>query len=328
MPGVLRLEAEMGVNRKTVEAALRLLEKEGLLIPQGPGKRRRIAMPAERNAIRPLRVAILLYEKNDMRERYMGDLRHSLHEAGHAVFFATETMMDLRMKVERVERLVRKTAADAWVVQSGSREVLQWFATQHTPVMALFGRRRRLPIASVGPNKVPGYRELTKTLISQGHRRIVFLTWKANLEPSPSIPMQAFLDELAAGGIEPGPYHLPDWKDTIDGFHECLESLFRITPPTALIVDGISLWIAAQQFLASRKLSVPQDLSLVCTDGSPDFMWCRPMISHIRWDSGPVVKCIVRWAHRISRGEKDLRQIHTPCEFVQGGTIGPVNVRA
>ena len=42
MPGVHRLAADFQVNRKTVEAALQLLEGEGLLIGQGVGRRRRI----------------------------------------------------------------------------------------------------------------------------------------------------------------------------------------------------------------------------------------------------------------------------------------------
>jgi DNA-binding LacI/PurR family transcriptional regulator len=323
MPGVLRLEAELGVNRKTVEAALRMMEKEGLLIPQGAGKRRSIVRMGEMEKTKKLRVAIILYCKDDLHESYIVDLRHKLQEAGHTAFHPSKTLMDLHMEAGRVARMVGETVADAWVVCGGSREVLEWFASRNLPVMALFGRRRRLPIASVGPDKIPAYRELTRTLISLGHRRIVFMAWRAIREPVPSIPLQAFLDELAAAGIQPGPYHLPDWKETVEGFYECLDSLFRLTPPTALIVDGIQFWLATQQFLAAKKLRQPQDLSVVCTDGIPDFAWCRPMISHIRWDSGPVVNRIVRWANHLNQGKPDLRQTSTAAEFVYGGTIGP-----
>ena len=37
MPGGPKLAAELGIDKKTVEAALGLLEEEHLLIPQGPG---------------------------------------------------------------------------------------------------------------------------------------------------------------------------------------------------------------------------------------------------------------------------------------------------
>ena len=45
MPGVNPLVAELGVNHKTVKAALRMLEDEGLLVNQGRGVQRCIALP-------------------------------------------------------------------------------------------------------------------------------------------------------------------------------------------------------------------------------------------------------------------------------------------
>ncbi len=60
VPGRIRLAAELGVNHKTVQAALRLLEQEGLLAPQGNGRVRRIVDPGSPEPAR-LRVMILLY---------------------------------------------------------------------------------------------------------------------------------------------------------------------------------------------------------------------------------------------------------------------------
>jgi DNA-binding LacI/PurR family transcriptional regulator len=121
-----------------------------------------------------------------------------------------------------------------------------------------------------------------------------------------------------------GSYHLPDWEESVRGFHSRLDSLFQVTPPTALIIEEAPLFTAVQQFLSQRKLRVPQDVSLVCTDADVSFEWCRPTISHIRWDSRPIVRRIVRWAANVSTGKKDLHQSLTQAEFVQGGTIGPV----
>ena len=43
MPGVNPLVAELGVGHKTVNAALRMLENEGILVNQGRGAQRKIA---------------------------------------------------------------------------------------------------------------------------------------------------------------------------------------------------------------------------------------------------------------------------------------------
>jgi DNA-binding LacI/PurR family transcriptional regulator len=120
--------------------------------------------------------------------------------------------------------------------------------------------------------------------------------------------------------------HLPDWEESVDGFYGRLQALFRVSPPTAVIVEEVVLFTAAQQFLAQRGLRVPEDVSLVCIDADPTFAWCQPPISHIRWDSGPVVRRILNWAANVSCGKKDLRQTLTPAEFVHGGTIGLVKL--
>ena len=117
------------MNRKTVEAALRRLETEGLLVPQGPGRRRLIRLP-KRVASPSLRVAILLGESADLRQDYQVELQHELAEAGHHVFFAPLTMLEPGMNLKRITRMVATTEADAWVVIAGSREVLEWFAAR------------------------------------------------------------------------------------------------------------------------------------------------------------------------------------------------------
>lgn len=324
MPGVLRLERQTGVNRKTVEAALRILEADGLLEAQGVGKRRRIVPSVGTRADKSLRVTLLLFERQERGADFVLETEHQLAEAGHRVNHAPRTLMDLEMNVEKLARMVARTEADAWVVFSGSREVLAWFASQGIPVMAVFGRRRTLPVASVGADKIPGIREATRALLGLGHRRIVFLSRKVQRLPEPSAMVKVFMDELAAYGVSPGPFHLPDWTENVKGLEARFESIFRVTPPTAMIIDEPPFFVAALHFLARKGIRVPGDVSLVCTDKSPDFAWCQPQVSHIRWDSGPVVRRIVRWAGNVSRGRKDLRQTLTPAEFVVGGTIGPV----
>ena len=324
MPGVIRLAGELGVARNSVEAALRELELEGLLVSQGHGRGRLIDLKdGGDDRVSGARVALLVSEASDRRLDYLIELRHELAEAGHRVSYASVSMVELGMDVKRIARMVEKTDADAWVVTAGSHEILEWFAAREVPAFALFGRRRGLPMAGVGPNKPPAFAAATRALISQGHRRIVLLARPRRRWPEPGASEQAFLNELAAHGIAPGSYHLPDWEESIEGFHARLDSLFQFTPPTALIIEEAPLFAATQQFLASRRLRVPQEVSLVCTDADPTFDWCQPSVAHIRWDSRPVVRRIVRWAANVSQSKEDVRQTLTPAEFVPGGTIGP-----
>ena len=143
-------------------------------------------------------------------------------------------------------------------------------------------------------------------------------------KPYPGLMERTFLDELEAFGIATGAYNLPDWEDCPDGLHDRIDSLFRYTPPTALIIGEVPIYIAVERHLARLGLLTPRDVSLVCLDPNPFMIWSRPVVSHISWDSGPMIRRIVGWANNVARGKDDRRQSFTKAEFVEGGTIGPV----
>ena len=327
LPGVAPLAEELGVNHKTVRAALDQLEKEGLVESRGNGLGRRVALADGRIDAPALRVALLLFDPMDHGEHHIIELRHRLELAGHLPFFVGTTLQELRMDADRVARFVRRTEADAWIVAAGSREVLEWFSGQELPAFALFGRMADLPLAGAKPNKPIPMAELSRRLIALGHSRISLLCRQQLRQPQPGTTPRTFLGELKAAGITTGPFNLPDWEESREGFERLLDSLFSATPPTALILDEPFLFHAAYHHLSGMGLRIPHDVSLACTDADPGFAWCQPPVSHIRWDDRPVVHRIVRWANNIARGKDDRRQTLTRAEFIEGGTIGPAPTR-
>lgn len=322
MPGSGRLAEDLGVGHGTIDAALDLLEKEGLLVPQGVGRRRRIELSTG-HAPPSLRIGILLYQGSDRQLHYMVDLVHELREDGHAANFSTKSLMDLKMDPKRVRRHIERNEADAWIVGSGSRTVLEWFARREFPAFALAGRRRGLRIAGGGPEKTTVQKELVRRLVDLGHRRIVILAREERRKPRPASFEQTFLDQLRDHGIATGPFNLPDWDERPGGFQRCLTSLFARTPPTALFVEEMPLFVAAMHHLASCGIAAPRDVSLIC--GEPDlaFERCLPSIARIHWDAKRLVRRIVKWADNVARGKEDRRQTSIRASFVDGGTIGP-----
>ena len=321
MPGRDHLAAELGVSPRSIQKALKILVREGLLVSQGQGRKQKIQESAKRLETKPLRVGI--YMQSDLNDSYMLELRHQLNEAGHISIMPRDGMEDLYNSVTRVARDVRKAKADAWVLTGASREILQWFVEQDIKVFALAGRRFDFPIAGTGPNKSPLYGEVTRKLLDLGHQRIVMVCQRALRFPEPNRSARTFLDTLQAAGVCTGVYNLPDWDVSKKGFHDLLDSLFKTTPPTALILDEAYQFYAAYHYLASHNLRVPHDVSLVCTDWDPGFIWCQPSVAHMYWDYQPVVRRILRWVNNISRGVDDRRQGFTKAEFIDGGTVGP-----
>ena len=321
MPGGPALAAELGVDGKTVWAALGLLENEGLLVAQGPGRRRKIVAP-EKLSTPVLRVAILDYEPLEVTEDWTLGIQKQLANQGHSAFFADKSLVELGGDVRRIARLVKRTPADAWVVCSGSRDVLEWFSEQETPAFALFGRRRQLPMAGVGPDHVTAGRAVVRRLIELGHQRIVVLVRENVRAGGAGSVERAIFDEMEAHGVPTGRYNLPIWEDSSEGFHRVLEELFRITPPTALIIDEAFLFHAAKDHLAQRGILAPKHVSLICTDPDPTFAWSELSVAHTHWKTQPVVRRVVRWVNNIARGKDDLKQTLTKAEFVDGGTVG------
>ena len=322
MPGINQLAAMLEVSPKTIISAVRKLEHEGLLQSQGPGRRSRIVQP-ENGAPPALRVAILLYEKDDASVSYIIELLHRLQEAGHVVGFAQKTLIELGMDWQKVSRFVQKTKADAWLIRSGSREVLEWFARQPKPAFALAGRRTGIPIAGGGPDKLPALKTAMQRLFALGHRHIVMLAREERRKPHPGLAERMFLGEMEARGIPTGPFNLPEWEENPESFHKCIDSLFRHTPPTALLLQEMPLFIAAQQHLAQLGILAPRDVSLLCFDPDPAFAWCQPSVAHIGWDPRPLVRRAVGWTTNVAHGKDDRRQTLTKAEFIEGGTIGP-----
>lgn len=325
MPGQKLLSKSLGVSGQTVELALQILEKEGLLVGQGGGRRRRIEQTHGATKNRALRVMILLYEESDRKTGYLVELFHQLRAAGHEAEFATKTMWDLGMDVKRISRFVDATQADAWVVLAGPRDVLEWFAARDTPAFSLFGRLLSVSIAGTGPHKSTVMGEVVRHLVKLGHSRIVMLAREERRKPEPGRVERAFLEELQNQGIATSSYNMPDWEDNPKGFQRCLSSLFKYTAPTALVISTIELFSATQQFLVHRGIRVPQDVSLICSDPHPDNAWCEPTISHISsYDSDAWLRIILRWVKNVSRGKNDRRQIFTKVDFIDGGTVGQV----
>jgi DNA-binding LacI/PurR family transcriptional regulator len=327
MPGRGELAKRYDVGITSVEAALRQLEGEGLLTKQGAGQSRRIVDELRHSGGRRLKIAILAYDRPTPGEAIFAEVHHKLREAGHDAAFTGFSMEEAKFKLERIVRHVQQTEADAWILCAPPKDIAEWFTAQPKPAFALFGRRRGVRIASVGPDKSLAFAAATRRLIGYGHHKIVMLCRPERRLPVPGKPEQAVLDELAAHGITPGAYHFPEWEDGMDGFQARLESLFRITPPTALIVDELKMFVAVQQFLLGKRLRVPEDVSLVSMDTDPAFEWCKPSVAHVRWDHALALRRVLSWANKVAGGKIDVRETNIGAEFIDGGTIGPAKRR-
>ena len=330
LPGVLRLAAECAVSKDTMRAALRLLEKEGLLSAGRAGGRRTVlaaSVATRASGARTLRVAILLHlpleKESAPLQQTLRDIQREMEAAGHTVAFAPKTQTELRFAPARIAKLVGATPADAWIVPAAPRPVLEFFAEQPLPAIALGGRSIGLEMASAGVDGTPALCDAARRLLALGHRRLVLICGREWRQPPGGRTVLAYTAELAAHGIAAGDFHLPDFEPTAAGLRALFESLFRVTPPTALIMETADYAVAAFAFLARRKLAIPRDVSLVCLYPDTSLQWCDPPVARLRHEDALVVQRVVRWCRAVARGQVDRAPVMVPAEFNGGGTICP-----
>jgi len=214
--------------------------------------------------------------------------------------------------------MLSKIEVDAWAVFSATKELLNWFKQQATPVIAIAGQfSLDMRIAAVAPDNQTSIIEVVHRLVSAGHQRISLLT-RGGARPA------YFVNELEANGIKTGPYNIPDVTGGPDEFIRRLDALFAVTPPTALIIDEASTFIAVRNHLARKGIHAPEKISLICVGQDPSFQIGWPRVARIEWDDHALVRRITKWVENIAYGKADSRITYVKTKFINGDTIGPV----
>ncbi|MFO1524108.1 MAG: substrate-binding domain-containing protein [Kiritimatiellia bacterium] len=142
-------------------------------------------------------------------------------------------------------------------------------------------------------------------------------------QPAGTHRVGASLAALAACGVKISPFNLPEWDETPAGLQTLLHSLFRVTPPTALVVMRPTWATGVLSFLATRGLRVPQQVSVVGYGLEALNPWHVPALAYLCAEDLPVVRRTVRWVRQVARGVVSPRRYAYPGLFVDGPSLGP-----
>jgi DNA-binding LacI/PurR family transcriptional regulator len=329
LPGVLPLARQCGISPDTMRGAVGRLENEGLITNAGAGRRREVAVVEPSPAgPRKMRVAMLLRDRMEHMDagfrNCIAMIREELEAKGHVCLVLPKTQADLKYHDARIIQSAAGVEADLWVVEAGSRGVMNWFARRPEAVFAIGGAV--MPgVAMVGSAPDVALIRLIHRLCDLGHRRMVFFLpgYHRPAAESPTGMIARMEREMKSRGIEVGPYNTPAWDETAAGLHAQLEALFKFTPPTAIYATG-TLWMAGiQSFLARRGLRVPEDVSLICGTEDAAFEWTDPPLAFFRHDDARVFRRVVQWVGNRAAGRQDRGNSTIGVELIAGASIGP-----
>jgi DNA-binding LacI/PurR family transcriptional regulator len=134
----------------------------------------------------------------------------------------------------------------------------------------------------------------------------------------------AFLSALEEFGHSPTRYHLPAWDQTAEGLDKLLESLFLLTPPTALIFVNPASYVAALEFFGRKGIRVPRDVSVISMTTGPMLSLLPRSPAHFKWPIDEHVRRVNRWVKCVAKGTVDLAQLTFAATFEPGETIAAV----
>ncbi|AJT42240.1 LacI family DNA-binding transcriptional regulator [Psychromicrobium lacuslunae] len=216
--------------------------------------------------------------------------RQASSENRLCLIMATEADRDRELAIVD---LMREQRADAVILVGGASDHAGYrkkmaarakALAENGSVLVLCGRPslgEEVPTVSVNYDNSGGAFAVTDYLISQGHRKILYLGGPANLSTT-AARFEGFNRALQARGIAPDPelVHLGEFGRPF-GYQRMREILASKTEFTAVFGANDLVAVGAMEAIAEAGLRVPEDISVVGYDNIPVSREVRPRLTTV-----------------------------------------------
>ncbi|MCB1095674.1 MAG: substrate-binding domain-containing protein [Verrucomicrobiae bacterium] len=336
LPGERKLCSQMQIGRDTLRAAIRQMEREGLIAPGQAGRRRQITSVHSATGVVDRSPAgqhgVIVFLTPHHRERLhetllleVDVLRERLAGSGYRLEVVTNSkVFTLSRPNKALEKLNSDFPADAWVLHQTTAPIQRWFADKGPPCL-LHGQPQGVDLPAVDIDYTAVGRHAGGYLIRQGHRNVTLVR--------PHAPLRGL--DMAEAGLQnafskhPGETLAPPttMRETESGDARALaESIRRLMQsprrPTALVLTRTRQVLTVLSFLATQRMRVPEDLSLIALDYSPNFDYIVPQIACYRSDAETTARIVFRKVLEIAASGS---AVHSPQplmpDFIAGASV-------
>jgi len=326
LPGIRLLAGSLAVNPVAVAEAVSRLVADGTLSSEGPRKRFRIARSGRmgRSAMRRKILYLTSESLHEAKSTAVEILSHLLLERPEWDFQhrAAGYGGEIRPNRRRWDGLLKSDAPDHVVAFGGRPELAKWTLDRGVPAYFLGGDSGELPVPMLGVNGALMIRQLMERMMELGHTRICL--------PICGMP-EGFVDRqrrsmaefLAGHGLPFVPnYHAPlIARDDRDEFAQVLRGVFKVRPPTALVLVEPEHFFTVSGVVQEFGLQIPRDVSMGMLISHRMFEWNVPRIAHFQFPVVQVAKTLARW---IETPPEDLHiHVSLPLELVEAESLLP-----
>jgi LacI family transcriptional regulator len=220
-------------------------------------------------------------------------------------------------------KVVEGRRADALVVVRTRRndERVRYLAAAHFPFVVMGRTEVDFPYAFVDGDGEAAFADVTRRLLTLGHRRILHLAAPSAFTFA-TLRRRGYETAMAEAGL------IPEFVETLHsqegGHRTALAVLRRPERPTALLCATDSIAIGAMQAARDLGLTIPGDVSVVGHDNLPAGEHVVPPLTTMELPVGATGRVLAEMIlARLSGKEPGTLQRILPVRFVERGSIGP-----
>jgi DNA-binding LacI/PurR family transcriptional regulator len=252
-------------------------------------------------------------------------LRERLAGGGYRLEVVTNgKVFTLSRPGKALEKLTADFNADAWVLHQTTSHIQRWFAEKGPPCL-LHGQPQGVDLPSVDIDYIAVGRHAGGYLIRQGHRDVTLVRPQASLkglDMAEAGLRDAFAKHQGAPLTPPTTLRESESGDA----RALAASIGRLMQsprrPTALVLTRTRQVLTVLSWLATQRVRVPEDVSLIALDYSPNFDYIVPEITCYRSDAETTARIVFRKVLEIAASGA---AVHSPQplmpEFIPGASV-------
>jgi len=292
LPGIRILMKDFQVSKQTMMLALRRLEEYGYISPSQPGQARSIIPISgfkHSTALTERKPRVVWIAPREENRLYRTDfsIMKALKKKVEQSVRTFETIyfphISTPSSTDELSEFLHNNPADLYLVSRVHQKCAQWLAQSSYPIIYMSGDLQPKCLPRVMYQMSEMLPPVIKELVKLGHQRIIYMQSTHYMSESRDLSSvgRLMVKELDQQGISASHYNCPQWGNSQEDFLSSLESTFKTTPPTALIVHEPWMIVTSLCFFIKSGIRYPDDVSLVCLEPAALLDDCYPHISSL-----------------------------------------------